>query len=220
MEHEISQINSDFDFFMKEAARQDLEYCEDFKNSLAYFRAIQGHSGGISIDPELLGTFGFLTIGQIKKFHRGCPSSIQSILENGLILCGMESDKGRQTVFFTPLNPFGGDSDEEEPGDDHTVPQKVHYQSHGKRNQDAVYWVKLSRAQDQRIAFLASEVTCNHRTRSYRVICQNGDRTLFERLSTSRPAPKVKMKSNWHSQQQQSICDDVSTSTRKLVTEP
>ena len=30
------------------------EYCEDSENSLAYFRAIQGHPGGISIDPQLM----------------------------------------------------------------------------------------------------------------------------------------------------------------------
>ena len=30
------------------------EYCQDSKNSLACFRAIQGHSRGISIDPELM----------------------------------------------------------------------------------------------------------------------------------------------------------------------
>ena len=49
----------------------------------------------------------------------------------------------------------------------------------------------------------------------YKVISQGGDRILFERLSTPRPAPKVTPKSNWQSQQQQqqqSICDDVSTS--------
>ena len=37
---------------------------------------------------------------------------------------------------------------------------------------------------------------------------------------TPQPAPKVTLKSNWHSQQQQqqSLCDGVSTRTRKLVT--
>ena len=40
------------------------------------------------------------------------------------------------------FTPFGGDSDEEEPRDDYTVPQKVCYHSYWKRNQDAVYWVK------------------------------------------------------------------------------
>ena len=54
---------------------------------------------------------------QVEKvnFHRGRSFSIQSILENGVIPGRKESNKGRQTVFFTPLNPFGGDSDEEEP---------------------------------------------------------------------------------------------------------
>ena len=43
---------------------------------------------------------------------------------------------------------------------------------------------------------------------------------LFERLPTHDPAPKVTLKSNWHSQQQQQyLCDYVSTSTKKLVTD-
>ena len=48
-------------------------------------------------------------------FHWCCSFSIQSILENELIPGGKESDEERQTIFFTPLNPLGGDSDEEEP---------------------------------------------------------------------------------------------------------
>ena len=55
-------------------------------------------------------------------FHRSCSFSIQSIL-------GKESKGGPQTIFFTPLNPFGGDFDEEELCDDHTIPQKVLYHS-------------------------------------------------------------------------------------------
>ena len=102
----------------------------------------------------------------------------------------------------------------------------MHCHSNWKRNQDAVYWVKLSRAQDQG---LPSWQTKSHATIVhnpvladciFKVISQNGDRILFERLSTPRPAPKVTLKSNWHSQQQQpqqSLSDDASTSTRKLV---
>ena len=76
-------------------------------------------------------------------FSQGSSFSIQSILESGLIPGGKESDEGRQIVFFTPLNnPFGEDSDEEEPRDDYTIPQKVHYHIHWKRNQDAVQWEK------------------------------------------------------------------------------
>ena len=46
------------------SSKTRFEYCEGSRNSLAYFRAIQGHSG-----------------------------SIQSILENGLIPGGKESDR-------------------------------------------------------------------------------------------------------------------------------
>ena len=69
-----------------------------------------------------------------------------------------------------------------------------------------------------RIAIRANKVTCDHRTRSCasRVHLQSNlsERTsnTGRRLSTPRPAPKVALKSNWHSQQQQqqqSICVDV-----------
>ena len=50
-----------------------------------------------------------------------------------------------------------------------------------------------------------------------------GERTLYERLSTPRPAPKIVLKSAWQSQQQQQQQDtsesSVSGSTRKLVRE-
>ena len=83
--------------------------------------------------------------------------------------------------------------------------------SHWKRNQDAV---TMSHAI---IAHSPVPADC-----IYRVISQNGDRILFERLSTPRPAPKVTVKSNWHPQQQQqqhSLRDDASTSARRLVRE-
>ena len=40
----------------------------EFQNSLASFRAIQGHSGGVTINPELTGTFWFLTTGRSISF--------------------------------------------------------------------------------------------------------------------------------------------------------
>ena len=200
-----------FDLFMKETA--------DSQNSLASSRAIQGHPGGVPIDPELMGCIRIPYNSKKFIFHKGLfLFSSQSILENGLLPGGHGCDKGRQIVFFTPLNFFF-----EESRDDYIVPQKVHYHSHWKRSQDAVHWIKLSRAQDQGLqvwqtkshAIIGADCIC-------KVISQNGDRILFERLSTPRPAPKVTLKSNWQSrqqqQQQQSICDDV-TSTRRLVRE-
>ena len=63
-----------------------------------------------------------------------------------------ENDRARQAVFLTPLNPLGNDPEEEKP----------HFETRWKRNQDAVYWVRLSNAQYQRFLFLANEVICNH----------------------------------------------------------
>ena len=57
------------------SSRTRFECCEDSKNSLAYFRAVQGHSGGITIAPELMGHI--LTPYNCKTyiFHRVVPSA-------------------------------------------------------------------------------------------------------------------------------------------------
>ena len=49
---------------------------------------------------------------------------LQSILENGLIAGGKQGKEGRQTIFSTPLNPFGENPDEEAPSDDFTIPSE------------------------------------------------------------------------------------------------
>ena len=36
------------------STKKRLEYCQDEDGNLCYFRAIQGHSGGIPISPELM----------------------------------------------------------------------------------------------------------------------------------------------------------------------
>ena len=125
--------------------------------------------------------------------------SIQSILENVLIPGGHESDKGRQTVLFTPLNPFGGDSDEEEPRDDYTVPQKLHYHSHWKRDQDAVYCVKIIPSTRSMIAILANGVTCNHRTQSCasRLHPQSSLKSEIEYCSKDSHTHDQRRKSHW-----------------------
>ena len=56
----------------------------------------------------------------------------------------------------------------------------------------------------------------------YKVISQKGEGTLFERLSTPRPAPKIVLKSAWQSQQQQQqqqqdTSESAASGTRKLV---
>ena len=102
-----------------------------------------------------------------------------------------------------PLNPFGQDMEEEPHSFDYTDLQKQCFETQWKRNQDAVYLIKLSRAQDQGLRFW--------KTKSFaiitdttvlgdcidRVTSQKGDRVIFEWFATPRPAPKVTLKSYW-----------------------
>ena len=116
---------------------------------------------------------------------------------------GKENDKERQAVFFTPVNPFGNAPEEEELHFDHTVPQQVHDQTCWKRNQDAVKRVKLSRAQDQGLRFWQTKSFAFVTNATVpgdcidRVTSQNGDRVVFERLATPRPAPMVGRTTCW-----------------------
>ena len=128
---------------------------------------------------------------------------------SGIIPGGKENDRARQALFPTPLNPSGEDPKEEKPHFDFKVPQKAPHETLWKRNQDAVCWVRLKEAQDQGLQLW--------QTKSFAIMtyvtipgdcidcvtAQNGDRVLFERLATTRRAPKVTLKRNWRSQQQQ-----------------
>ena len=213
MEHKMLRL------FMREAARQGSRTAripkipwptsEQFKDTLVEEQ----------LTLSWFGTFSFLAVGK-SIFSQGLLFSAFNLsLRTDWFRVERKATKGRQTVFFTPLNPSGGDSDEEEPRDDYTVPQKVQYHSH--------CWIKLSWAQDQGLQFW--------QTKSHAIIahspvpadlhlliskteieyCPKDSQTLD---STPRPAPKVSLKSNLHSQQQQqSLCDDVSTGTRRLV---
>ena len=68
-----------------------------------------------------------------------------SIAEIGLVAGGKERKEGRQTILFTPLDPFNSDADEAESMTDTTNPRKVQCQIHWRPEQDAVYWIHLFR---------------------------------------------------------------------------
>ena len=122
---------------------------------------------------------------------------------------GKEKVKDRQAVFVTPTNPFGNYPEEEIAHNDFTVSQKVPHITRWQNDQNAVCWVRLSRAQDQGLEFWQTKSFAIMTNGTIpgdcidRVTSQDGDRVLFERLETPRPAQKVKLKMNWHSQQQQ-----------------
>ena len=54
MEHEIFSEKHVLRLIHEGSSKTTFEYCEDSKRSFVYFRANQGHSGGIPIDSELV----------------------------------------------------------------------------------------------------------------------------------------------------------------------
>ena len=83
------------------------------------------------------------------------------------------------------------------------------YVTRWKHDQDAVHWIRLSTAKDQGLEFWQTKpfAIMTYATTPgdciHHVTSQNGDRVNFERLETPRLAPKVTLKKNWQSQQQQ-----------------
>ena len=106
------------------STKKRLEYCQDEDGNICYFRAIQGHSGGIPISPELRKYTRIPHDWKEYLYHRGSQWVFQSILGSRIIQGRKEEDKARQAVFRIPLNPYGKDQDEEKPHSDYTVPSK------------------------------------------------------------------------------------------------
>ena len=142
----------------------------------------------------------------------------QSILGSEITPVGKEENKARHAVFLTPLNPFRRTRKRRSLIPITQFLKKLHMQSNGnatkmlmkeaqdqglefwqtlwKHNQDALFWIKLSRAQNQGLQF---GQTKSHAIITYvtvpgdcidRVISQNRDRVIFERLATQGPHPR------------------------------
>ena len=85
-----------------------------------YIRAIQGHSGGALVDPELL--------------NYVCASTwMERVKKDGRL------------VFFTAPDPLGDELDEEY--EDLIEPRKIHDKSKWRVTQDAIYWINMRKEQ-------------------------------------------------------------------------
>ena len=62
------------------------EYREDYQNSLTCFRTIQGHTGGITLAPELMVHVIILTIGKCLCFTGVVPSTSNPFLKTDSLL--------------------------------------------------------------------------------------------------------------------------------------
>ena len=133
--------------FISEASRQGLKSVKMKMESWDIFVRSRD-SGGVIISPKLMN---YVMIPyKWKRFicHIGRARDQNSTAEIWLVAGGKERKEGRQTIFFTPLDPFNSDANEAESITDIKKPRKVQYQIHWRPEQDAVYQIHLSTAQD------------------------------------------------------------------------
>ena len=89
------------------------------------FSSKQTLTGGEVTAPELMGHVAIPSTWKDFMLHRGCAFNSKSILDAGLIARWKgKQNKGRQTVFFTPLNPWRDETEDKFEGD-LSKPRKV-----------------------------------------------------------------------------------------------
>ena len=142
-----------------EETGKDFKFCTDPSGEILYLRALQGHSGRNPIDPSLQDTVLILDNFFEYIYHNGCAVSLHSITNSVLILGGQNLSRGRQTVFFTAVNPMV--KEHKDPCKlDLTKARLAWYkQKTWERHQDTVYWVDIQLA--QRKGFKFYQTRCN-----------------------------------------------------------
>ena len=88
--------------------KKRFQYCRDPypADTILYLRAIQGHSGGNPIDPELQDNVMLPSDFAEYIYHVGSSHYMHSIILSGLIPGGNDVKRGRQMVFFTAVDPM------------------------------------------------------------------------------------------------------------------
>ena len=97
------------------------------QNLIQYIRTDQGHSGGIRIDPKLQSNV-LIPYGWTDKTDRvGSTFDYRSLSEGGLIAGGIGVRQGRQTCFFTAVDPMNVSmlTPRDEPNESRKIPYKL-----------------------------------------------------------------------------------------------
>ena len=159
------------------------EYCLNSRKELVYSRGIQVHTGGITIRLEIMKNTLIPYNWKDFIFHRSSAFNQFSITQTGLV--AGKASEGRLLIHSEVMRT-------KKKNQVKTVqhPRKVHFRSHWRRGQNAVYWTILSRAQDHVLEFWQTKSTAiivyqsvpNHCIE--RVVSENGGRILFQRVLT------------------------------------
>ena len=154
MEHKNYQKTIGFGWLMKAAVRKELSTVwitripcvtfEPFKDTLVVFRYVH------SLQLE--------RVHLSQRLFVGCSIYFGEWIDSGL--------KGKRpsptSSLPHTLESFLWKSRWRKLHDDYTIPQKVHDHSDWKRDQDAVYWMRIIQSTRSMIAILAIEVICDH----------------------------------------------------------
>ena len=112
------------------STKKTLEYCQDKDGFfLCFLRAIQGHSGGIPISPEMM-EYTLVPVDW-KKYFVSQRKSMGFSLGSGEWNHSRRRRGGQSSssCLSDTLKPFGKDQEEEKPHSDYTVPQKAPYET-------------------------------------------------------------------------------------------
>ena len=126
-----------------------------------------------------------------------------SIAVAGLVAGGKERKEGRQTIFFTPPDPFNSDANEAELITDFNKARKVHYQIHWSPEQVAAHWAHLRSAQNAGLDFWQTGSNAIITYQSVpkecvvKVVSESGKREMFAGQLTPREGPKVTLREKW-----------------------
>ena len=197
-ERDGARTSSDFEWLgciHRGSNKPRFRHCVESNNNLLYVRAIQGDSGGDDCSCIL----------------KSCRNSTQ--MERILVSC--------RKLLHRELNPtsrthrkWKGHERRATNGILHTLLvmkhkksiRKVHYKNKWKNHQDAVHQVNLEKTQEKGLQFwqTRSHATCPLLFSASRLHWKNCKpqrrHILYQRIPTSRPAPKIVSKNAWQAE--------------------
>ena len=89
----------------KRSNKTRFQHCKNSNNVLLNIRAVQGHTGGKVIAPELMGPVTVRPRWKEFLYHRGCSFDVTSILRAGLIAGGKARKKQGDSILHA-IRPF------------------------------------------------------------------------------------------------------------------
>ena len=137
--------------------KERFQFCLDLYSAetILCLRAIEGHSGGEQIIPALQDNALLPSDFAEYIYHVGSFYDMHSLIRSGLIPGGEDDKKGRQTVFFTTVNPMSlhvhkqRDYDVTKPRIAVYIKWKIH--------QNTVYWTNLDGCLEEGIDVLTNK---------------------------------------------------------------